>query len=94
MQYRTHQYSATSFERDLSKGAQEDNKEGTHIAHTSTGIPGPGPHADRLLSHADTPLRSRRVPQLRHLTNPDRARRGAPVVRALPHLVRAPPFRA
>ncbi|EPS97540.1 hypothetical protein FOMPIDRAFT_1025000 [Fomitopsis schrenkii] len=38
--YRTHQYSATSFERDLSKGVQEDNKEGTHIAHTSTGIPG------------------------------------------------------
>ncbi|KZT09274.1 endoplasmic reticulum-derived transport vesicle ERV46 [Laetiporus sulphureus 93-53] len=38
--YKTHQYSATHFERDLTKGHQEDNKEGVHVAHTSTGIPG------------------------------------------------------
>ncbi|TFY69920.1 hypothetical protein EVJ58_g126 [Rhodofomes roseus] len=38
--YKMHQYSVTHFERDLSKGQQEDNKEGTHVAHTSTGIPG------------------------------------------------------
>ncbi|KAI0916909.1 hypothetical protein AcW1_007767 [Taiwanofungus camphoratus] len=36
----THQYSATHFERDLTKGHQEDSKEGVHIAHQSAGIPG------------------------------------------------------
>ena len=36
----THQYSATHFERDLTRGHQEDNKAGVHIAHSSPGIPG------------------------------------------------------
>lgn len=36
---KTHQYSATHFERDLTKGQQED-KEGVHVSHGSTGIPG------------------------------------------------------
>lgn len=39
-QVNTHQYSATHFERDLDKGAQENSPEGLHIAHGSTGIPG------------------------------------------------------
>jgi len=38
--FKTNQYSATHFERDLTKGQQEDNKEGVHVAHGNTGIPG------------------------------------------------------
>lgn len=40
MQVSTHQYSATHFERDLSKGTQDVGSEGIHVAHTMTGIPG------------------------------------------------------
>ena len=36
----TNQYSATHFERDLSKGYQENNPAGLHVAHTMTGVPG------------------------------------------------------
>ncbi|KAI8978767.1 endoplasmic reticulum-derived transport vesicle ERV46 [Trametes punicea] len=36
----THQYSATHFERDLDKGAQEDTPAGLHLAHGTGGIPG------------------------------------------------------
>lgn len=37
---RTHQYSATQFERDLSKGSQGDTPQGVHIQHGVTGVPG------------------------------------------------------
>jgi len=36
----THQYSATHFERDLSKGQAENNNVGLHVAHGMTGVPG------------------------------------------------------
>ncbi|PSR76751.1 hypothetical protein PHLCEN_2v8236 [Hermanssonia centrifuga] len=36
----THQYSATHFERDLSKGLTENSGEGVHVMHGMTGIPG------------------------------------------------------
>ncbi|CAL1712701.1 unnamed protein product [Somion occarium] len=36
----TNQYSATHFERDLSKGHSENNNAGLHVAHTMTGVPG------------------------------------------------------
>ncbi|CCM04126.1 uncharacterized protein FIBRA_06287 [Fibroporia radiculosa] len=55
--YKTHQYSATHFERDLTKGQQEDNKEGVHIAHTATGIPGVFINYDispMLILHSET----------------------------------------
>ncbi|PCH39941.1 ER-derived vesicles protein ERV46 [Wolfiporia cocos MD-104 SS10] len=55
--YKTHQYSATHFERDLTKGHQEDNTEGVHIAHTSAGIPGAFFNYDispLLIIHAET----------------------------------------
>lgn len=37
---KTHQYSATHFERDLSTGAMGETKEGVHISHSNTGMPG------------------------------------------------------
>ncbi|EJC98088.1 endoplasmic reticulum-derived transport vesicle ERV46 [Fomitiporia mediterranea MF3/22] len=37
---KTHQYSATHFERDLTTGAIGQTKEGVHIAHTNVGMPG------------------------------------------------------
>ncbi|KAH8114481.1 Sec1 family-domain-containing protein [Phellopilus nigrolimitatus] len=37
---KTHQYSATHFERDLASGAQSQTKEGVHITHANTGMPG------------------------------------------------------
>lgn len=40
LQIKTHQYSVTHFERDLSKGNAEDNTAGVHIQHGMTGIPG------------------------------------------------------
>ncbi|KAK7048490.1 Sec1-domain-containing protein [Favolaschia claudopus] len=36
----THQYSTTSFERDLKDGGQGDSPQGVHIQHGVTGIPG------------------------------------------------------
>ncbi|KAF8645112.1 hypothetical protein AX16_007941 [Volvariella volvacea WC 439] len=36
----THQYSATSFERDLNEGSRGDTPEGIHIQHGVAGIPG------------------------------------------------------
>ncbi|KAG6837199.1 hypothetical protein H0H93_013426 [Arthromyces matolae] len=36
----THQYSATSFERDLSEGSQGDTPQGIHVQHGVNGIPG------------------------------------------------------
>ncbi|KAI0074122.1 Sec1-domain-containing protein [Panus rudis PR-1116 ss-1] len=36
----TNQYSATHFERDLSKGHDESNAGGLHVSHGMTGIPG------------------------------------------------------
>ena len=39
-QVNTHQYSATHFERDLDKGAQENTPDGLHVAHGNGGIPG------------------------------------------------------
>ena len=38
VQVNTHQYSATHFERDLSKGSE--NNGNVHVAHTISGIPG------------------------------------------------------
>jgi len=37
---RTHQYSVTQFERDLSKGSQADTAQGVHVQHGITGAPG------------------------------------------------------
>ncbi|RDB17990.1 Endoplasmic reticulum-Golgi intermediate compartment protein 3 [Hypsizygus marmoreus] len=36
----THQYSATSFERDLTEGTQGDTPQGIHVQHGVTGVPG------------------------------------------------------
>ncbi|KAI0087916.1 Sec1-like protein [Irpex rosettiformis] len=36
----THQYSATHFERDLTKGFAENDNHGVHVMHGMTGIPG------------------------------------------------------
>ncbi|KAI0684934.1 endoplasmic reticulum-derived transport vesicle ERV46 [Cytidiella melzeri] len=36
----THQYSATHFERDLTKGLAENNQGGVHVMHGISGIPG------------------------------------------------------
>jgi len=36
----THQYSATSFERDLGEGNQGDTPEGIHVLHGTNGVPG------------------------------------------------------
>jgi len=36
----THQYSATSFERDLEEGGQGDTPQGIHVQHGVTGTPG------------------------------------------------------
>jgi len=36
----THQYSATEFERDLTKGRREDNNDGVHVSHSNPGVPG------------------------------------------------------
>jgi len=36
----THQYSATSFERDLSEGTQGDTPQGIHVQHGVNGVPG------------------------------------------------------
>ncbi|EKM51738.1 uncharacterized protein PHACADRAFT_150385 [Phanerochaete carnosa HHB-10118-sp] len=37
---KTHQHSATHFERDLSKGIAENSQQGMHVMHGMTGIPG------------------------------------------------------
>jgi len=37
---KSHQYSATHFERDLSEGMNEDSTGGTHIQHGVAGVPG------------------------------------------------------
>ncbi|GJE88841.1 endoplasmic reticulum-Golgi intermediate compartment protein [Phanerochaete sordida] len=37
---KTHQYSATHFERDLSKGIAENNQQGVYIMHGMSGVPG------------------------------------------------------
>ncbi|KAG6890820.1 hypothetical protein C0995_003253 [Termitomyces sp. Mi166 len=39
-QVNTHQYSATSFERDLSEGIQGDTPQGIHVQHGVNGVPG------------------------------------------------------
>jgi hypothetical protein len=39
-QVNTHQYSATSFERDLGEGSQGDTPEGIHVQHGTNGVPG------------------------------------------------------
>jgi hypothetical protein len=39
-QVNTHQYSATSFERDLDKGSEDSTKEGIHVSHLQAGLPG------------------------------------------------------
>jgi len=36
----THQYSATHFERDLTKGSQADTPQGVHVMHGVNGVPG------------------------------------------------------
>ncbi|KAF8073775.1 Sec1-like protein [Lyophyllum atratum] len=36
----THQYSATSFERDLTEGSQGDTPQGIHVQHGVNGVPG------------------------------------------------------
>jgi len=36
----THQYSATSFERDLGEGSQGDTPQGIHVQHGTNGVPG------------------------------------------------------
>jgi len=36
----THQYSVTSFERDLTEGSQGDTAQGIHVQHGISGIPG------------------------------------------------------
>ncbi|KAI5118701.1 hypothetical protein M0805_003357 [Coniferiporia weirii] len=37
---KTHQFSATHFERNLAAGAQDKTKEGVHITHSNSGMPG------------------------------------------------------
>jgi hypothetical protein len=39
-QVNTHQYSATSFERDLDKGSEDNTAEGIHVSHLQAGLPG------------------------------------------------------
>ena len=41
MQIKTHQYSTTHFERDLTEGMSGGAPGGTHVQHGVTGIPGP-----------------------------------------------------
>jgi len=36
----SHQYSATSFERDLAEGGQGDTPQGIHVQHGASGVPG------------------------------------------------------
>jgi hypothetical protein len=36
----THQYSVTHFERDLDKGPEDTDAEGTHVSHLQQGLPG------------------------------------------------------
>lgn len=40
LQVNTHQYSATSFERDLVEGDQGNTAEGIHVQHGTSGVPG------------------------------------------------------
>ncbi|KAL5524558.1 hypothetical protein ACEPAF_9698 [Sanghuangporus sanghuang] len=37
---KTHQYSTTHFERDLTQGAMGQTKDGVHVSHTNAGMPG------------------------------------------------------
>ena len=39
-QIKTHQYSATSFERNLAEGSRGSTTEGVHITHSNQGMPG------------------------------------------------------
>jgi len=53
----THQYSTTSFERDLGEGGQGDTPQGIHVQHGVTGVPGAFFNFEIspiLVVHADT----------------------------------------
>lgn len=81
----THQYSATHFERDLTKGAAENNA-GVHIMHGMTGIPGKLIAYDSVVKVLLIAM-CRRILQLRDLPHTHHPPRDTPVLRALPHIV-------